>query len=460
MSEHRPHREVKQKQVVVLGLARSGLAAVSLLLRQGAVVVGSDLRTRAELPETIGQLERQGLRTELGHHPDTLLEGADFVLVSPGVPVDIPFLEGARGTGIPVYGEIEVASWFCPASLIAVTGSNGKTTTTTLLGHMFQQGGWEVEVAGNIGSPFSAVADVLSPQGIAVLEVSSFQLETIEAFKPQTSVLLNFSPDHLDRHPGYEAYVTAKTRIFENQDAQDTAIINADDPEVLSVTENITSRTIPFSITEVLDEGVFLSGDTLVARLRGVERMICHIEDIPLPGPHNLSNVAAAAAVAMSYDVDPSVIQEAIQSFSGVEHRLEGVAEIDGVTFVNDSKATNVVAVQYALQSFQAPIILIAGGREKGTDFQPLRPLVSERVKHLVLLGEAAPQLRDALHDVVDMTDVGSMDEAVKRGFETADRGDVVLLSPACASFDMYHNYEERGADFKAAVGRLAGGQE
>jgi UDP-N-acetylmuramoylalanine--D-glutamate ligase len=460
MSEAMSLRDVRNKKVVILGLARSGLAAASLLLRHGAAVAGSDLQPREALSESLVKLEQQGFRAELGRHPEALLRGADFVLVSPGVPLDIPLLKHAREAGLPVYGELEVASWFCPASIVAVTGSNGKTTTTTLLGSIFRRAGWEVEVAGNIGSPFSAIADGLSPQGIAVLEVSSFQLETIETFRPETSVLLNVSPDHLDRYSGYEAYMSAKMRIFENQDAGDTAILNADDPGVMTITENIIPQKVFFRSTTTLDEGVYVSGGLLLARLGGKEQDICRVDDIPLPGPHNLSNVAAAAAVALRYDVNPVTIQEAIVSFPGIEHRLEWVDEIDGIAFVNDSKATNVVSVQYALQSFQRPIVLIAGGREKGTDFRPLRPFVTERVKLLVLLGEAAPTLRVALGGGVDVAEAESMAEAVNIGFEAARRGDVVLLSPACASFDMYENYEERGADFKNAVRALAGGEK
>jgi len=451
-------QDIPNKKVVVLGLAKSGLAAAALLIRHGASVVGSDLSGRDALPDFLGEMEKRGLRTELGHHPEGLLDGADFLVVSPGVPVDSPTVKNAVASGLPVYGEIEVASWFCPASIVAVTGSNGKTTTTTLLGDMFRRAGREVEVAGNIGAPFADAADRLTSRGTAVLEVSSFQLETIETFRPQTSLLLNFSPDHLDRHHGYEAYVAAKMRIFENQTEADRAVVNSDDQHVLSASEAIRPSRLLFSTRNQLDEGVCVSGPNLVARFPGSEQVICRVEDILLPGPHNLSNVAAAAAVAMVNDIDTDTIHEAVRHFTGVAHRLEIVGEIDGVTFVNDSKATNVVSVQYALQSFQDPIVLIAGGREKDTDFRPLRPLVNKKVKQLVLLGEAAPKIRAALADVIETYDTVSMTEAVTVAFRAARRGDVVLLSPACASFDMYTNFEERGADFMSAVAELQRG--
>lgn len=448
-------RDVRHKKCVVLGLASSGLAVASLLLRRGAQVVGSDLLTRELLSEEIENLEQFGMGVELGGHPEDLLQDAAYVVISPGVPYDLPFVHRAREMGIPVVGEIEVASWFCGAPIVAVTGSNGKTTTTALLGEIFERDGWEVTVAGNIGSPFSDVADSIPPQSIAIVEVSSFQLETIADFAPGVSVMLNLSPDHLDRHDGYEAYVAAKARIFENQKEHDAAVLNADDSEVMRLAEKISAKVIPFSSTRVLDEGVFISEGMMVARITGEREEICPVEEICLPGPHNLSNVAAAVAVAKAKTVRTSHLSNVLRTFSGVEHRLEGVGEARGVTFINDSKATNVVSVQCALRSFQAPIILIAGGREKGTDFGPLRPLVAEKVKLLILIGEAAPKMRETLSDVVETIEADTMEEAVEKGFLAARNGDTVLLSPACASFDMYRNYEERGMRFKAAVGRL-----
>jgi len=449
--------DVRHKRVVVLGLARSGLAAISLLIRKGAEVIGSDVLRREELSEDVSHLERQGVRIECGGHSDSLLEAAEYVVLSPGVPADLSLLHHARTRGIPVVGEIEVASWFCRAPIVAVTGSNGKTTTTALVGDIFERDGWTVVVAGNIGSPFSAVADSLPPEGIAVVEVSSFQLETIDAFQPEVSVMLNLSPDHLDRHAGYDAYVAAKARIFENQDEGNVAVVNADDTAVMALAEEIRPRVVPFSGGKPLSEGVTVSQETLVARYSGTEKKICPLEQIRLRGPHNLSNAAAAVAVADTLGVAPSHIREALRNFSGVEHRLERVADVDGVSFVNDSKATNVVSVQSALLSFEEPIILIAGGRDKGTDFMPLRRLAADKVKLLILIGEAAPKLKEALGDVVLTADAESMEEAVELAYRSARRGECVLLSPACASFDMYENFEERGTRFKEAVQRIAG---
>ncbi|UCE20581.1 MAG: UDP-N-acetylmuramoyl-L-alanine--D-glutamate ligase [Gemmatimonadota bacterium] len=446
---------VRKKKCVVLGLASSGVAVASLLARKGAEVVGSDVLTKEQLPETAEKLERQGVHIEWGGHPDTLLEGAEYVVISPGVPQNVPVVQRAHERGIPVVGEIEVASWFCRAPIIAVTGSNGKTTTTALLGELFTGDGWVVTVAGNIGSPFSDSADSIPPEGIAVVEVSSFQLETIVAFRPEVSVLLNLSPDHLDRYAGYEAYVAAKARIFENQDERDVAVLNADDSGVMGLAGQISAKIVPFSIARDLEEGVFVSGGVLTARLSGQEEQMCSVEEIRVPGPHNLSNVAAALAVSKTKGLGTSKLRKVLRTFAGVEHRLEWVADVGGIAFINDSKATNVVSVQCALQSFQTPIILIAGGREKGTDFGPLRRSVAEKVKLLILMGEAAPKLRHALSGVVETVEAGSMEEAVDKAFQSAREGDTVLLSPACASFDMYHNYEERGARFKDAVRRI-----
>jgi UDP-N-acetylmuramoylalanine--D-glutamate ligase len=447
--------DVRNKNYAVLGLARSGLAVISLLLRHGARVTGSDLLSREALPEALSEVEGQGACIETGGHSETLLRNMDGLVISPGIPVDAPVPRQARALGIPVLAELEMASRFCQAPIVAVTGSNGKTTCATLLGKIFADAGRRVEVAGNIGSPFSAVADRLLPTDIAVIEVSSFQLEAIETFKPKVSLLLNISPDHIDRHHGYENYIAAKVRIFENQDTRDVAVVNADDPFTETICQGIRSRVVPFSITSELDEGACVSNGHVVFRSRGVTVPVCRVGEIGLPGPHNLSNVAACVAAAWTFDVDPSGLRETMRSFRGVEHRLETVAEIAGVIFVNDSKATNVVSVQCALQSFQQPVILIAGGRDKESDFRLLRPFVEDKVRLLILVGEAAAKMEAALGDVVKTSHAGSMDEAVQQGFRRSERGDVVLLSPACASFDMFRNYEHRGAMFKDAVHNL-----
>ena len=317
--------DVRNKTCIVLGLASSGMAAALLLARKGAQVIGSDILTREGLSEEIETLEQQGIRLELGGHREGLLEVAELVVISPGVPYDLPFLQQARGKGIPVVGEVEMASWFCSAPIIAVTGSNGKTTTTALLGEIFKRDGWEVVVAGNIGSPFSERADSISPQGMGVVEVSSFQLETIVDFTPHVSLLLNLSPDHLDRHAGYDAYIAAKTRIFENQKVSDVDVLNGDDSAVMGLAGGISARIIPFSITSDLEEGVFISGGVMRARLSGEEEEICPVEEIRLPGPHNRSNVAAAVAVAKTKGVNTHRLRDVLQDFAGVEHRLEEV---------------------------------------------------------------------------------------------------------------------------------------
>ncbi len=448
--------DVRDKNFTVLGLARSGLAVMSLLLRHGARVTGSDILSREALPEALSEVEGQGARIETGGHSEALLRDADGLVISPGIHFDAPILKQARALGIPVLAEIEVASRFCQAPIVAVTGSNGKTTATTLLGKIFADAGRRVEVAGNIGAPFSAVADRLTPTDIAVIEVSSFQLEAIETFKPKVSLLLNISPDHVDRHHGYENYIAAKVRIFENQNERDVAVVNADDPFTEQITGGIRSRVVPFSITSQLEEGACVSDGHVVFRGDGKTVPVCRVEEIGLPGPHNLSNVSACVAAAWTFDIDPAGMRETLRSFSGVEHRLEHVAEIDGVTFVNDSKATNVVSVQCALQSFQRPVVLIAGGRDKESDFRLLRPFLAGKARLLIMVGEAAAKMEAALGDVVETIHAGSMAEAVERGFHRAQPGDIVLLSPACASFDMFRNYEHRGTAFKEAVHSLA----
>lgn len=443
----------------MLGGQRSGLAVASLLKRNGAAVFLSD---RAPLTEA----SRETLRTNLigyeeGGHSANLLDDTDFVVVSPGVPSTASVVQNAMAHGIPVYSEIEVASWYCAAPVVAITGSNGKTTTTSLAAHIFNLSGRKTYAGGNIGIPFSSFCDTVEPDAIVVLEVSSFQLDHIDSFKPAGSVLLNITPDHLDRYDdNFEKYAASKLRIMENQDETDVIIYNRDDQATTTrVVSSKMSGLVPtytFGLEPNGSAGGHIENDRIVFRLNSNEEVLMHVSETTLRGRHNLYNTLAAAVTARVLGVRNEIIRDSIRSFEGVPHRLEPVAEIDGVKYFNDSKATNVNAVWYALESFHEPIVLIAGGRDKGNDYSEIADLVKDKVKILIALGEGAPKLIDALGDMVEtVTHVEDMEDAVRFAKVMSDPGDVVLLSPACASFDMYDNYEQRGNIFKDLVNGL-----
>ena len=578
------------KRVVAVGLARSGVAACRLLLKQGATVIGTDRRGKREIGADLCSLEQDGVSLELGEQYLHSLLSADLVVVSPGIDLREPLFQRVREVGIPLIGEVELAYRYSEATFIGITGTNGKSTTTTLLGAILRHAGLPSHVAGNIGTPLCRVAPSLAAGECVVVELSSFQLETIEEFRPRVALLLNLAPDHLDRYDQVEDYYQAKARIFENQRPSDFAVINADDPLVLQVSARARGRRIAFSRTRPLDTGAYVWEDHLVLNLDGRREAICRVSELRIQGVHNLENALAAslaagecvvvelssfqletieefrprvalllnlapdhldryACVEQYYQAkarifenqrpsdfaivnadDPLVIQAAAQaqgrriafsrtrpldtgayvegdqlmlaldgmrevmcriselkiqgvhnlenalaaglaaavagapttairlaltSFEGLEHRLEFVAEIDGVRYVNDSKGTNVGAVVRSLESFTNPVVLIAGGRDKHGDFAPLIPLVRERVKRLILIGEAAPKLRLELTGACPMEEASSLEEAVRRAAAAASPGEVVLLSPACASFDMFTDFEERGRVFKVAVREL-----
>ncbi len=443
------------KHVVVIGLARSGEAACRLLLKQGAAVVGTDRRGEREIGADLCRLEQDGVRLELGERYLRSLLSADLIVVSPGIDLREPLFQRVREADIPLIGEVELAYRHSDATFIGITGTNGKSTTTTLLGAMLQQAGLPAHVAGNIGTPLCRVAPSLAAGECVVTELSSFQLETIEEFRPHVALLLNLAPDHLDRYDQVEDYYRAKARIFENQRPSDFAIVNADDPLVLQASAQAKGRRIAFSRTRLLDVGACVEGDQLILALDGRRGVICRVSELKIQGVHNLENALAASLAAAVAGAPTTVIRTAVTSFEGLEHRLEFVAEIDGVRYVNDSKGTNVGAVVRSLESFADPVVLIAGGRDKHGDFAPLIPLVRERVKRLILIGEAADTLRRVLASVCPTEGASSLEEAVRRAADAASPGEVVLLSPACASFDMFADFEERGRVFKAAVRRL-----
>ncbi len=443
------------KKISVLGMAMSGVSCAELLKKIGAQVFVSEIKGRELLTPQINQLKELGIDFEAGGHtPKAILE-KDFIVVSPGIPPDVPILSQAENSGIPIFSEIEVAFWLTDAKIIAVTGSNGKTTTVTLIGEILKQDKRECQVGGNIGIPFSTIVEKVSPNGFLVLELSSFQLERIEEFKPYISSVLNITPDHLDRHPDLKSYAEAKLRILENQTEDDFAVLNADDENSLKLASYGRSQKAFFSVQKELKEGAFIQKGKLVSRWNGKEREIIDANQIGIKGPHNLSNASAACAICSILGITSQSMQKALKDFKGVEHRLEEVATISGVSFVNDSKATNVESVWYALQSVTPPIILIAGGKDKGGDFSKLRELVQKHVKVLILIGEAKKKLKDALGDLVPTLHSDSLEEAVELGFKEASCKDVVLLSPGCASFDMFEDYQHRGNVFKSCVKNL-----
>lgn len=454
-------RDVRGKQFTIIGAARSGLAAARLLRRHGANVFvtdsgsGSD-EARAQLAEIEGSFE-------FGGHSPRARE-ADFFVISPGVPDDVPFVASLIADGLPLYSEVEVASWFCRAPIVAITGSNGKTTTTALTAHVFRKGGRRTSVAGNIGDPFSDVADRLDDQDLLVLEVSSFQLDHIASFRPRVSVILNITPDHLDRYQNdFQRYADSKARIFENQGEGDAIVYNADDRVVrerVSDRQNGGVSTLAFSTEAAVEQGVFVRERDIVFRLTNQEETLMPYEEISLRGRHNLYNSLAASMAARFLEVSNDAIRESMRTFEGVPHRLELVREVDGIRFVNDSKATNVNAVWYALESFDEPIVLIAGGQDKGNDYDEIIPLVSAKVRALITMGSGAEGIEAALGPHVPwVARAESLDAAVKKARSVARSGDIVLLSPACASFDMFENYEHRGEVFRRAVERLQGQQ-
>jgi len=444
------------KKISILGMARSGVSCAKLLKKIGAEVFVSDTKEEESLSHQMNQLKELGIDFETGGHTARVIQDKDFIVVSPGVPPDIPILNQAENLGIPVFSEIEVAFWLTDAKIVGVTGSNGKTTTVSLIGEILQRDQREYRVGGNIGIPFSSLVEGISSNGILVLELSSFQLERIEEFKPHIASILNITPDHLDRHPDLKSYMEAKVRILENQTPEDFAVLNADDENCFKLASQGRSRKVFFSTRRELGEGVFVRKGKLVLRWNDKEDELIKIDEIGIRGPHNLSNAAAACAISNLLKVSPDSVRKALREFKGVEHRLEQVATISGVNFVNDSKATNVESVWYALQSVDPPIILIAGGRDKGGDFSRLRELVKKNVKALILIGEAREKIEKALGDLVPTFHASSLEEAVNLGFKKASSQDTVLLSPGCASFDMFRDYRHRGSVFKSSIRDLA----
>jgi UDP-N-acetylmuramoylalanine--D-glutamate ligase len=449
--------DVKDKIVTIIGFGKSGLAAAKLLAKLNAKVKITDAKPAAELTEYINALNTFDVEIETDGHTIHAIEGSELIIVSPGVPVTIPVLVEAANRGIPIISELELGWQYLKNGhkVVGITGSNGKTTTTTLIGEILKNSGLKVFVGGNIGMPLSEKVLELSEDNMIVLEISSFQLETIKEFRPDISVCLNITPDHLDRYNSINEYIQTKLRIFENQTVSDVMVLNADYEQILSLTTHKPAKPLYFSRKKRLNkDGVYLVDDKIVTEIYGKTTEICNIADIRIPGPYNLENAMAAVAIAMVIGVDKDIIRHTLMEFKGVEHRLELVDIIDDIKFINDSKATNVDSVICALNSFPAPIILIAGGKDKGCDYTRLKPLLDEKVKAMVLFGEAADRIeRECKFEHVYR--VSSLCDAVRKAYECALSGDIVLFSPACSSFDMFRNFEERGHRFKQEVKRL-----
>lgn len=448
------------RNVLVVGLARSGVAAAELLLARGARVAAADRKAVDDLPDEARALAARGVRLLAGDPGAGALDGIDLVVLSPGVPRNVPLLAEADRRGLPVIGELELASRFARAPILAVTGTNGKSSTVTLLGHLIAAAGRPVAVAGNVGTAFAGVVDSVPADGYIVLEVSSFQLETTDTFHPRVAAVLNLAPDHLDRYPDLAAYYAAKERIFLRQTAGDVAVLNAADPELMHWAPRRTSRLVTFGGPFGQGEGVRLIDGQFVLDVDGRRTAFFNAARLGIPGPHNQMNAMAALAVlhGAGFDVADSRLIAGLENFRGLEHRIEYVGELNGVRFFNDSKATNTDSLAVALESFAEPIVLIAGGRDKKGDFPGLRDRVARHVAAVVTIGEAADTIRGAWSGVVgDWVEAGySFERAVEAAYQEASaRGGVVLLSPGCASFDMFQDYEDRGRRFKALARAL-----
>jgi len=449
----------------VVGLGKSGLAAAKLLLRNGWLVIGSDLSDKDQLSGDISEITALGAVVFLGGHQSALETEVDLAVLSPSVPLDSNVVEVLKEKNVTIIGELELGWRHCRGQVAAITGSNGKTTTTALLGEIFSVSGRPSFTCGNIGLPLSEVAVQTTDDTLLSVEVSSFQLMTIDSFRPRVAVLLNLSPDHIDWHGGFENYIDAKSRIWSYQTEDDWVVYSADDPIVAELVEKAPSRKFPFSVEwhdllasrvskeNVMKPGAYISGDDMVAYLPDGSEFRMARDDLRLLGRHNTANGLAALSAALLLGVDPEAVQRGLAGFSGYPHRLETIRELNGVRWINDSKATNVGAGFVALEAVEGSIILIAGGRPKGGGFRGLRGLSAlNRVKKAVLIGEAASDIERDIGDLIDTVQADDMDDAVRKARDLSEAGDTVLLSPLCASFDMFRSYEERGDTFRKLV--------
>lgn len=445
--------DLRGKKVLVAGLGRSGVAAANFLHQRGALVTANDSQELTRIPAA-AELSAMGIKLIAGEHPAELFETSDLIVVSPGIPLSLEPFQRAAAAGVKIVSEIELASWFIKGRVIGITGTNGKTTTTTLIGEILSQAGKHTLVGGNIGRPMISLVDESTDETFNVIELSSFQLEAVESLHVFAAILLNITPDHLDRYSSMDEYASAKANIFRNQTREDLAVLNADDPLVAEM--KTEAHKVFFSCRRELKEGLFLSGNEIVSRSGAAEKVLITVPEIGIKGAHNLENVMSAMAVALVCGVSPESMRETVKNFRGVEHRLEFVRSLRGVSYYNDSKATNVDSAIKALEAFESGVIVILGGKDKGTSYAPLVPLVKSRCRDVILIGAAAERIAEALAGAGSLHRCGTMEDAVHKAAGLATEGNTVLLAPACASFDMFDNYEHRGRVFKAAVAGLS----
>jgi UDP-N-acetylmuramoylalanine--D-glutamate ligase len=443
--------ELKGKRVLVVGLARTGVGTALFCAARGARVTATESRSEAQIGESVAKLRSAGVALELGGHVERTFVEQDLIVPSPGVPADFPQLVAARKAGVKIWSEIELAYRFLNGSLVGITGSNGKTTTTALIEHILRGAGLSTLLAGNIGTPLISVVEDTKKNSVTVVELSSFQLELIDAFRPNIGLFLNLTPDHLDRHHTLKAYGDAKARIFENQTADDAAILNADDSASAAYAPS-KPQVYWFSRKQRVAQGAYLRGEEVLLRIDGEDHTVLRRGEIPLPGAHNLENVLAATIATKLAGAAVPAIASGVRSFAGVEHRLEFVADVNGVRYYNDSKATNVDATLKALDAFPGRILIILGGKDKGSDYTVLQQPLREKAILALLIGAAAEKIEGQIKGSVAIERASTIDRAVEIASHTARSGDIVLLAPACASFDQFENYEQRGRVFKDLV--------
>jgi UDP-N-acetylmuramoylalanine--D-glutamate ligase len=447
--------ELNNKHITIIGARKSGIGAAKLIREAGGIPFVSDSGTKKNLKEFIDLLEKENIAYETGGHSEKVFE-CDLMVISPGVPSDVKVIADAIKAGKKIISEIELANNYCKGTVIAITGTNGKTTTTSLCAHVFNKAGIKTYTAGNIGLAFSEVAVEVKKEEMVSLEVSSFQLDFIDKFKPHISMILNITPDHLNRYANkYENYINSKLNIYRNQDHNDFLILNKDSEAISNSLTNPKSKIYYFSLKEVVENGCFFKDKKIYFMEGGKEQFRCTLKDINLKGEHNYANAMAVIIAAKIIGLENKKIKEALGDFQGVEHRLEFVRELEGVKYINDSKATNIDSVWYALRSFENPIFLILGGQDKGNDYNQIKELVVGKVKKIYAIGSSADKVFNFFHKIVKVEIKPSLEEAVRSANQEARENDIVLLSPACASYDMFQNYEHRGKVFKEAVNKL-----
>jgi UDP-N-acetylmuramoylalanine--D-glutamate ligase len=452
---------IKYSSYTVIGAARSGVAAAKLLKSKGYKVFLSDSLTEDKIKKDfVEEIKKNGIDHEFGKHSEKVYEN-ELIVVSPGVPQNSEVIKKTLSIGKEVVSEIELASWFCKGSIISVTGTNGKTTTTTLTGKIFENAGYDSYACGNIGLAFSDVADKVKKNGVAVVETSSFQLDNIKNFKPKVSVLMNITPDHLDRYEGsYQKYIDSKFRVLENQDGRDYFVFNYDDNIIRqNIKDNVKAKMVPFSLRKDLSDkyemGAYQKDGSIIYFYYMGKENVINTKKLIIKGPHNVYNVCASVISAKIFNIKKEYIEKTLSEFKGVEHRVEFVRELNGIKFYNDSKATNVNSVWYALQGFSEPIVLILGGKDKGNDYVEIENEVRKFVKHIVAVGSSKDKVYDFFKNIVPVTKAEGFEDAVRQAYSRAEKNNIVLLSPACASFDMFESYEHRGKEFKRIVNEL-----